>query len=67
MEETGKEKRYSRDPEANQIKKRDRQKEKRFSYGGGIADSSVVCDNSYLSAFAYFLCVFAMLVYAGSM
>ena len=52
MEETGKEKRYSREPEANQIKKR---------------DSSVVCDDSYLSAFAYFLCVFAMLVYAGSM
>lgn len=28
MEETGKEKRYSRDPEANQIKKRDRRRKK---------------------------------------
>ena len=28
MEETGKEKRYSREPEANQIKKRDRRRKK---------------------------------------
>ena len=28
MEETGKEKRYSRDPEPNQIKKRDRRRKK---------------------------------------
>ena len=28
MEETGKEKRYSRDPKANQIKKRDRRRKK---------------------------------------
>ena len=48
-------------------KEKGQTKEKRFSYGGGIAGSSVVCDDSYLSAFAYFLCVFAMLVYAGSM
>ena len=67
MEETGKEKRYSREPEANQIKKRDRRRKK----GSLTVEASlvvpVVCDDSYLSAFAYFLCVFAMLVYAGSM
>ncbi len=67
MEETGKEKRYSRGSGSKSDKEKGQTKEKRFSYGGGIAGSSVVCDDSYLSAFAYFLCVFAMLVYAGSM